>query len=127
MDLFLTSQWPLGIDEALSMSKALPEMKQIFHNSSSSLAAVIDLIKPRYIYSSQLDTYHKRQPFLLSNGVPCRFIALGSLPGKHKSADSKEVYIQAIELEPLSKVSKIEDIIGVTDDCEKSSPYSIIL
>jgi hypothetical protein len=34
-----------------------------------------------------------------------RFIALGSIPGTHKPADSKQVYIQALEIEPLPTIN----------------------
>lgn len=92
------------------------------------MAAIIDMIKPRYIYSSQLDIHHKRVPFLLSNGVPSRFVALGSLPGPLKPAESKQVYIQAIEIEPLSRVANLEElIVGAEQDCQKESPFQAIL
>lgn len=86
------------------------------------------MIKPRYIYSSQMDIHHKRVPFLVSNRLPCRFVALGSLPGPLKPAESKEVYIQAIEIEPLSRVAKLEDLIaGTEQECEKESPFHALL
>ena len=92
-------------------------MKHLFYNSSSSLGALIDHIKPRYIYASTLDIHHKRLPFLVGSPQPhlCRFIALGSLPGKHKPVDSKTVYIQAIELEPIAKLA-LSELTSV--DCE---------
>lgn len=95
-------------------------MKNLFNNQSSGLAALIDLLKPRYIYSSQLDIHHKRLPFKVGNHL-CRFIALGSLPGKHKQEESKQVYIQAIELEPISTID-MKELTNI--DCEHSaSPY----
>jgi hypothetical protein len=100
-------------------------MKNLFHQSSSGLAAVLDLLRPRYVYSSQLDLHHKRAPFFFDSApsFPCRFIGLGSIPGKHKPQDSKAVYIQAIELESLSSVLSITKEEG----CEPESPYSRII
>jgi hypothetical protein len=113
VDLLLASQWPLGIDVDHFKSVPLEQQKQVFNASSSSLSALIEIIKPRYIYSSTLDLHHKRQPFKFSDvSHICRFVALGSLPGKHKPEESKQVYIQAIELEPLSNVKDLGSISG---------------
>jgi len=128
VDILLTSQWPLGIDAEFLNALPLSELKQLFNNSSSSLSAIVDLIKPRYIYSSQVDVHLKRVPFLFSNGLPSRFVALGSLPGPLKPTDSKQVYIQAIEIEPLSRVAKLEDLaVGTEQDCQKESPFHALL
>lgn len=57
-----------------------------------------------------------------------RFIALGSLPGAHKPSDSKSTYIQAIELEPLTTMTKQAlqqqvDTEATKDPFETSSPW----
>ncbi|TNV85145.1 hypothetical protein FGO68_gene10308 [Halteria grandinella] len=120
VDILLASQWPLGIDTDYFNSLPLKDQKETLQNSSSSLAALIDLMKPRYIYSSNSDIHHKRLPFLSpASKHLSRFISLGSLPGKHKPESSKTVYIQAIEIEPLTAMA-IEDKF----DCEYTpSPY----
>ena len=117
VDMLLTSQWPLGIDDQYMATLALPELKQLFYNSSSGVSALIDMIKPRYIYSSQLDIHHKRLPFNCGQHLS-RFVALGSLPGKHKPEESKQVYIQAVELEPIFKMS-LDELQKM--DCEHTT------
>ena len=47
----------------------------------------------------------KANPFISPEGILSRFIGLGSLPGKHKPAESKATYIQAIEVEPLTFIT----------------------
>jgi hypothetical protein len=74
----------------------------------------VSILKPRYIYSSNSDVHHKRVPFTTGKQL-CRFISLGSLPGKSKPPESKTVYIQAIELEPISASS--------SGDLGEPSPY----
>jgi len=85
----------------------LNEQKDVFYNSSSSLAALVDYICPRYIYSSIMDVHYKRMPYLNEKGFLTRFITLGSIPGKYKPTDSKQMYIQAIELEPLIQIKEL--------------------
>jgi hypothetical protein len=86
------------------------------------------MVKPRYIYSSQIDLHHKRVPFRLPNTIPCRFISLGSIPGQHKPADSKQVYIQAIEIEPISKAPSIEELKALSDtECHPESPFQKLI
>lgn len=84
----------MSIDETYFKSLSLADKKSLFAASSSSISAIIDTLKPRYIYSSILDIHYKPLPYQSApNTHITRFIALGSLPGSYKQADSKQVYI----------------------------------
>lgn len=83
---------------------------------------MIEELSPRYIYGSNSEMYHKRIPFLNKDGFLSRFIALANIPGKHKLTDSKNVYIQAIEIEAISSIS--ENDLKIVD-CEHTvAPYT---
>ena len=81
---------------------------------------MVDLVKPRYLYSSTQDTHFKRPPIKYPSHYT-RYVALGSLNGRHKPEGSKEVYIQAIEIEPLGTV-KAEELVQVEGEWTES-PY----
>lgn len=60
------------------------------------------------------------------SGFLSRFVALGSIPGKHKPQDSKQVYIQAIEIETLQKMDwkeLVEQHQSMDQKDFTSSPY----
>ena len=124
----MTCQWPLGIEEEYLKSLPLEDLKRLYEASSSSVSALIDLLQPRYIYSSQLDLHHKPLPYVSPLGHLSRFIALGSIPGKHKPADSKQVYIQALEIEPLTSIADTKDLLpGDGVEHRPHSPFHLKL
>jgi hypothetical protein len=85
-------------------------------------------LQPRYIYSSQLDLHHKSLPYVSPLGHLSRFIALGSIPGKHKPVDSKQVYIQALEIEPLTSIADTKDLLpGDGVEHRPHSPFHLKL
>eukprot|EP00347_Sterkiella_histriomuscorum_P005571 403356100 len=125
IDIFISSQWPLDIaDHAYFNSLSLQEQKQLFYNSSSSVVALLNLLSPRYVYSSNLDVHYKRLPYLNQDSFLTRFISLGSIPGKHKPQDSKQVYIQAIEIEGIQRI-QAQDLYGTHQVMELNKDYTV--
>jgi hypothetical protein len=82
----------------------------------------LSILSPRYVYSSNTEFHHKALPYLNKDGYFTRFIGLANIPGKEKPKDSKNVYIQAIEVEPLVKISEKE--LKTIDAEYTESPYS---
>jgi hypothetical protein len=114
VDLLLCCQPPLLLNPLTATTA------DHLSSASSSLAALVDLVKPRYLYSSTQDTHFKRPPIKYPSHYT-RYVALGSLNGRHKPEGSKEVYIQAIEIEPLGTV-KAEELVQVDGEWT-DSPY----
>ena len=86
MDLLLCCQPPLLLNPQTATTA------DHLASTSSSLAALVDLIKPRYLYSSNQDSHFKHPPIKYPSHYT-RYVALGSLNGRHKPEGSKEVYI----------------------------------
>ncbi|KAK6972586.1 CWF19-like protein 1 [Biomphalaria glabrata] len=104
IDILMTSQWPKDVEKYGSPANRSQEL----YPSSTCIAEVARVLRPRYHFAGLEDVFYERQPYrnhqvLLDSARPVtRFIGLA------KVANKKQKYLYAFSIVPLSKMESSE-------------------
>ncbi|KAF9103919.1 hypothetical protein BGX27_010315 [Mortierella sp. AM989] len=107
VDIFLSHEWPAGIDKFTHGPGATPAPEGLSASTFSHFVAkATAALQPRYHFAASSGKFWERVPYKNTNGAvhATRFIALGEVGNKNK-----ERWFYAFNLVPLATVS--EDVL----------------